>query len=414
MTLLVIALLAQDPVEAVRKYLETGDEAALKAAGGEIEAVERAVRAAMARPAAARAGVEEREIVSTVDPGVKIAYRLAVPEAATKGGARPLLVSLHGQGGTAEEWLKGRLAEIGEGRDFYVLAPQAGSAGWGHSRLGYEHVLGPMRDAMARHPIDADRVWLEGGSMGANGTWQIGSLFADRFAALAPRGGCPHFVKIKGQDGQPDELRMLYARNLKLLPVSWTYGAKDKGLPVESARGLASMLKTWRYDLSVKELSEGGHEWFAEESPRILEWMVGKARAADPAEVFLVAWERLFLRLYWVEILEVTAKESVKTPVKDFDGKVLETRTVFSSEVRADARANRKQNSIDVKCDGVKELRLWLNDRLLDLSKPVIIRVNGKKAFEGRVERSVRTLLEEARRRGDASMLYSAFVTLKP
>ena len=250
--------------------------------------------------------------------------------------------------------------------------------------------------------------------MGANGTWQVGSIFADRFAALAPRGGCPHFVKIKGRDGQPDELRMLYARNLKLLPVNWTYGAKDKGLPVESARGLGSILKNWRYDLAVKELAEGGHEWFPDESPRILEWMRTKSREADPAEVFLVSWERLFLRLYWVEILEVTAKESVKTPVKDFDGKVLETRTVFSSEVRVDARASRKQNSIDVKCDGVKEVKLWLNDRLLDLSKPVIVRVNGKKAFEGKVERSVRTLLDETRRRGDPSLLYCASVTLKP
>ncbi len=415
---LALIVLLQDPpdavVDAVRHYLQSGDAAALASVGEDIAAVEKAVRIAMKREAPKKAGVEEREVASSVDAAVTIKYRLAVPEAATKGVACPLLITLHGAGGDAGEWLTARLAEIGEKRDFFVLAPQAGKAGWGQSTLGYDTVMAPLRDVMRRVPIDPDRVWLDGVSMGANGAWQIGSLFADRFAAIAPRGGTPYFVKVKGRDGQPDELRMLYARNLKALPVDWTYGAKDAGLPIDSVRGLAQILKGWRYDITVKELPEGGHDWFPEESPRLLAWMTSKVRAADPPELFFVTWERIFSRHTWIEILEVTAKESVKTPVKDFDGKVLETRTVFSTEVRVDARMNPKQNAIEVKCDGVKELKLWLNGRLLDLSKPVIVRVNGKKAFEGRVELSVQTMLDEVRRRGDPSRLYSASVTVKP
>ena len=48
----------QDPVDAVRKFLETGDEAAAKAAGEDIAVVEKAVRAAMSRGALLRAGIE--------------------------------------------------------------------------------------------------------------------------------------------------------------------------------------------------------------------------------------------------------------------------------------------------------------------------------------------------------------------
>ncbi len=404
---LVLSLLLQEPslVDAVRAYLEGRGPAPQ----GEIAAVERAVKIAMRGPAPKEAGVKTHEVASDIDPAVSITYHVAIPEA--KAEALPLLVSLHGQGGDAKEWIDFRAKELKD-RAYYVLCPQAGKAGWGHSRLGYSHVLAPLRDAMARYNVDPDRVWIDGGSMGANGAWQIASLWPDRFAAAAPRGGCPHFIRIKGEGGT-EEIRPFYARNLKPVAVNWTVGAKDKGLDLNAVQALKVVLSGWRYDFAYTELPEGGHEWFPDETPRITEWMTGKARSPDPPEVRWTSWEKIFNRSYWVEVLDAAGASRIETTVKDFDGRPIEKRLGLDREVRLTAIAKRAQNRIDVDGDGVKELRLWLNDRIVDLSKPVKVTWNNKKVFEGRVEPSVQRMLDEAKRRGDAVLLYPAEITIK-
>jgi predicted esterase len=404
--MILLALLVLQPVDAVRDYLKSGGEVPK----GEIAVIERAVRAAMLPPGPKETGfIAKHEVVSDADPAVTIAYHIGIP-ADAKAEPLPLLLTLHAQGGDAKEWIDMRLTEL-KGRAIYVLAPQAGRGGWGHSRLGYSHALGPLRDAIARYPIDVDRVWIDGVSMGANGAWQIASLFPDRFAAIAPRGGAPHFKIV--QRGDAKETHLFYARNLRALPVAWTVGAKDPGLPIASVRDIKTILGGWSYDVAYKELPEGGHEWFAEETPRIMDWLATKTRVADPLEVRWTSWETIFNRAYWVEVLDVTGASKVDLPVKDFEGNLIEKRMGLNQEMRLTAIAKRGQNRIDIDGDGVKELRLWLNDRLVDFSKPVRVTWNDRKVFEGKLEPSVKTLLDEVKRRGDPSFCYPAQVTVK-
>jgi hypothetical protein len=50
---------------------------------------------------------------------------------------------------------------------------------------------------------------------------------------------------------------------------------------------------------------------------------------------------------------------------------------------------------------------------MLDLDKPVTITVNGRKLHDATVKRSLDVLIDEARKRHESSMLFSAFVDLK-
>ncbi len=407
--ILILLLALQDPpsevVHGVRTYLKGGGDLP----SGDVTTIEKAVRIAMRGPKPREAGTQTHEVASSLD-GSKLAYHIAVPEEAKTEEELPLLVSLHGQGGDGLKWLQMRLDEL-KIRRYYILAPHAGRAGWGHSRLGYSNVLDPLRDALARYNIDPDRVWLDGFSMGANAVWQIGSLYADRFAALAPRGGCPHFMKIKGEGGAM-EVRPFYVRNTKALPVTWTVGSQDKGLPLETVRAIRGIVGAWSHELDYREV-EAGHEWFDDETPRIMGWLQKKRRVADPLEVRWSAWEMAFTRGYWIEVLEPSGAERIKLPVRDAEGQEIETRMGLDAEVRVSAIARRKSNSIELTCEGVKKLRLWLNDRLVDLSKPVIVRVNNKKAAEETPVINVKRMLDEVRRRGDASLLYPAEITVK-
>ena len=61
---------------------------------------------------------------------------------------------------------------------------------------------------------------------------------------------------------------------------------------------------------------------------------------------------------------------------------------VYQNAFRVDA-AVVAPNRIELKADNVAMLRLYLNDRLVDLKKPVTVTVNKKVKFEGRLKPSV-------------------------
>ena len=55
---------------------------------------------------------------------------------------------------------------------------------------------------------------------------------------------------------------------------------------------------------------------------------------------------------------------------------------------------------------------MYLHDRLVDLDKPIEIRVNGVKVFSGKVARSIPFAFEEARTLDDERRIYAAVVTV--
>jgi hypothetical protein len=95
----------------------------------------------------------------------------------------------------------------------------------------------------------------------------------------------------------------------------------------------------------------------------------------------------------------------------DMKGQESERRT----ELRPPAivKARRKGNAIEIATEEVLQLRVWLDDAMVDLDKPVTVTVNGRKLHDGIVKRSVDVLIDEARRRRDAAMTFSGYVDLK-
>src|SRR5262249_50194501 len=67
---------------------------------------------------------------------------------------------------------------------------------------------------------------------------------------------------------------------------------------------------------------------------------------------------------------------------------------------------------IDIGARWARTLRVFLHDRLVNLDRPVEIRVNGVTAFTGKVPRSALTGLQNARTRGDERLIDAAVVTV--
>src|SRR5262249_15339247 len=92
----------------------------------------------------------------------------------------------------------------------------------------------------------------------------------------------------------------------------------------------------------------------------ILRFFQSKSRNANPGSFcFLSNNTRRFNRAAWAVIVKDTDPPS-------------------GAEVVLKADVDRKENVINVTTDNVESFRIWLNDRIVDIDRPVIVKVNGK------------------------------------
>ena len=126
----------------------------------------------------------------------ELSYWLFLPsdESAKNEKGFPLLLFLHGAGERGNpEAVKvhgpPKLVETEEGKTwpFITVSPACPASGyWSPDQL-----LLLLDNIIASYPVDPDRVYVTGLSMGGYGTWMLLDLAGDRFAAAAPLcGGC--------------------------------------------------------------------------------------------------------------------------------------------------------------------------------------------------------------------------------
>ena len=118
-------------------------------------------------------------------------YRLMTPQGFDSLKSYPVIVSLHGGGGTGTDNVKQLrkwnqfLAEEGNRKAYpcYVLAPQT-------TELWNASDLSKIKEIIAGLPsVDMDRIYILGHSMGGHGTYVLTQLEPDYFAAAAPSAG---------------------------------------------------------------------------------------------------------------------------------------------------------------------------------------------------------------------------------
>lgn len=163
------------------------------------------------------AGSQTITYVSSID-AVAMQARLWLPAGFQPGaGPRPLLVYLHGGGGNGTAMLNaagGALVAGLDARGWIGIAPDGRP--WGLAALGCpwqtsaayvnspnpaagpgeQDIFDAIDWAIASYPIDVDRIYLTGFSMGGRGTYGIGLRNPDRFAAIAPLGPASDMYEI--------------------------------------------------------------------------------------------------------------------------------------------------------------------------------------------------------------------------
>jgi predicted peptidase len=90
-----------------------------------------------------------------------------------------------------------------------------------------------LSQVVATLPVDPDRVYLTGISMGGYGTWHLGARYPERFAAVAPI--CGYGLVSQGFPGR--------VCNLRDVPVWAFHGKQDEIVPPAECQELVDTLR---------------------------------------------------------------------------------------------------------------------------------------------------------------------------
>lgn len=326
-------------------------------------------------------------------------YHLAlfVPQTYQPSKGYGLVVCLHGAGFSGDAYLERWQARLGE--EYVLACPTYPAAAW-FTRRAEDLVLATIHSVQRRYHIDPDRVFLTGMSNGGIGTWLIGMHQAPTFAGLAPMAG------------GLDNVLLPFLANLQSTPVYMIHGAKDQVMPVDLSRTISRELTKLGYPHVYREHQRehpmaGGHYFPREELPALVAWFNAQRRNPFPATIRLVREASHFQAFGWVRI---DATDEIAAFSEDLINKrdELIKRKQYAKLEASIAAPNR----IEVETKRVQRYSLFLNEHLVDSTKPITVLTNGQVTFEGLVAPKVEILLRQARQRQDQRQLFPIHVTI--
>ena len=194
-------------------------------------------------PFAGRKGDMKRHYLLE-EAGEIMPYRLYVPTRYDGKAAFPLIVALHGLGGTEDAFFQAYgpdFTKLAEQRGYIVAAPLGYRVDGAYGRPLFAaaedeavrrkvelsekdvfHVLALVRQS---YKIDEARIFLMGHSMGAIGTWYLGARYPELWAGLAPFAGL----------GDPATVAQM-----REIPEFVVHGDADVVVPVSGSRAMVA------------------------------------------------------------------------------------------------------------------------------------------------------------------------------
>ena len=211
-------------------------------------------------------------------------YRVYVPTTYAPSRAVPLVIALHGLGGTEDSFFESyaKLApKLAEQHGFLLAAPLGyrvdgfyGSPLMGasdvtakrRSEYSERDVLEVLRLMKAHYQVDESRIYLLGHSMGAIGVWALAAKYPDVWAAAVPFSGV----------GSP-----LLAERMKAIPQFVVHGDADPTVNVNGSRVMVTALQKLNAPVTYVEVPGGNHtDVVVPHLPQAFAFMAGQRKLA--------------------------------------------------------------------------------------------------------------------------------------
>lgn len=217
------------------------------------------------------AGQHAQTLAPAPGAGDATRFLLYLPQGFEPTGGRkwPLLVFLHGSGERGDDIeqvkLHGPPKLLSEQNDlpFIVVSPQAPAGTvWNSTAV---HAL--IDAVMERLPVDPERVYLTGLSLGGHGTWNIAASRPERFAAIAPVCGAGDVA---------------LACQLKGVPVWAFHGQQDSVVKLQDDAAMVEAVRACGGDVKFTVYPDLGHDAWTRSyaNPALYDWLLQHRRSS--------------------------------------------------------------------------------------------------------------------------------------
>jgi len=334
-----------------------------------------------------------------------VEYSLVVPTRYTPNQLWPLVIGLHGGGGgTGSGAQHIQLLMSAYSQPVFIVCPTSVDLGdkfyWRNPKN--ESMLDLLvKELSKQFPIDPDKVYLTGYSMGGIGTYYLGTRNVDRYAGIAPGGGAWKGIYWPGTLNTPTYIwhgkRDLRGKNFTDFPNA------------ENATACLKELGTgYTHEFKAMDCEHGNVP--INESKLMVDWLLKQKRnpfpkrivfASPRAQDFMVAvmpsppdrW--LVIDETGTEKLDMDGLEMGGTPRIKLK---LQMGTLDASWTAP--------NTLEVKSQNVNKFRVFLAPNLVDFKKPLKILVDGKTCYEGPTKSSLKFLMKYLDERRDTGMVF--------
>ena len=343
-------------------------------------------------------------------------YTVEVPTGYDATRRYPVRIHLHGgimRDPSAVRTPAGIGSLAGTTDQIYILPVGSAVAPW-WGRAQIENLRAILDSVKRTYNVDENRVTLSGVSDGGTGAFYVAMADATSYSAFVSLNG---FVMVLRNERSVEG--DLFPNNLRAKPWYVVNGGRDRLYPTSMVGPFLSHLFRGGVSIEYRPQPEAGHEtsWWPKVKDEVDAFLTDHARAPLPNKL---SWEasdpEAAGRAHWLVIDELGATRT-DAPLQDVNElEAAPNRRLMFERQRRPGRVDlvRTGNVVQATTSGVRRFTLLLSLDQFDFSQPVRVTVNGRPAFDGRVEPSTKTLLKWAARDNDRTMLFGAEISIRP
>ena len=352
----------------------------------------------------------------------------SAPNTSDTSSALPLFIYIHGSGPKDQEWKTGiKLGKYFDDAPCIYFIPQIPNEGeyyrWWQKAKQYtwEKLI---RQALVSEEVDANRMYIFGISEGGYGSQRLASFYADYWASAGPMAG-----------GEP--LKNAPVENCANIGFSLLTGAEDTGFYRDKLTGyikesfdsieqayhyIATNSTSQQTPLFKHRIELIPHRQHHIDYSPTTPWLKTFTRNPYP---HIVLWEDYAMDgrhrsgFYNLQVLARPSnakgsdartfyemsitRNTIDLQVLDIEYQTTERDSIWGIELKFMRKYHPSTNG---------KIRIYLNEKLVDLDKPVKVMLNGKTAFEGKVEANLFNMISSMAEYHDPYRIYPSSIEL--
>jgi predicted esterase len=337
-------------------------------------------------------------------------YWLVVPASYNPAKKYQVRFQLHGGVMREDSSLRGDgSVRLAGAEQIYIMPSGWSEAPWWSDRQ-VEALRAILDEVKRDYNVDENRVVVAGVSDGGTGAFYIAMRDTTPYASFLPLNG---YVLVLRNPGL--EIRSsLFLNNLRNKPLYIVNGGRDPLYPMEAVEPSIGFMNELHVPITYRPRPEAGHDtsWWPALKDDFERFVSTHPRVPLPDTL---TWEtsetRNWNRAHWlvIDALGATASDAALDEPNVSGGQ-----RIFTNAKSGRVDLTRRGNTVIASTRGVKEFRLLLSPDQFDFNQNIVVQVNGRAAFDARVEKSLDTLRTWAARDNDRTMLFAAEIKVRP